>query len=245
MADALTIAVQGMHNDMQRMENISLNVANSTTPGYRRTLSVNASFAAVLDGITQSGSGRGIGVTLPTVTTVLDLTAGPIKATGQPLDLALNGDGYFEVMTPTGAAYTRAGNFHLDEAGRLVNQDGYPVSGRGGEIVVNSKNALTISPEGEVSDGENVIAQLRLVDFVDKNGLQMQAQGLLTLKHAGTEQRDATATVQAGYLESANVVPLNEMVHMMETSRHFETQQKLFQGYDEQMSSAIQKLGQF
>jgi flagellar basal-body rod protein FlgF len=245
MADALSIAVQSMQNDMQRMDIISQNVVNSVTPGYRRALSTNQSFGDVLQSSSLSDVTRSIEITLPTVTSVLDTASGSVKSTGQPLDLSINGDGYFELTTPEGVAYTRAGNFHIDENGHLVSMDGYAVSGKGGDIVVNGKNSPKISPDGEVSDGDTVVGQIRIVNFADKHGLTTRNGGLLTPIGGNEQTSDSSASLQVGLLENANVIPLNEMINMLETSRHFESQQKLFQGYDEQLSSAIQKLGQF
>lgn len=245
MADALSIAVQSMQNDMQRMDQISLNVVNSSTPGYRRTLTGNQSFGDVLQVSSLTNEMRKVEVTLPTVTGVLDSAAGSMKSTSQPLDLAINGDGYFELTTPEGLAYTRAGNLHVDENGRLVSQDGYVVSGKNGEIVVTGKASPIISVSGEVSEGTTQVGQIRLVRFADKHGLTMRSGGLLVPTEPGAETIDSSAQLQVGFLENSNVIPLNEMISMMETSRHFESQQKLFQGYDEQLSSAIQKLGQF
>jgi len=245
MADALSIAVQSMQNDMQRMDLISLNVVNSATPGYRRALTTNQSFGDVLQISSLNDENHRVEITLPTITSVLDNAAGPIKSTSQPLDLAINGDGYFELTTPEGLAYTRAGNFHIDESGRLVNQDGYVVSGKGGDIVVSGKTSPIISASGDVSDGSTSIGQIRLVSFADKHSLTTRNGGLLVPLDKDAETTESSAQLQVGFLENANVVPLNEMISMMETSRHFESQQKLFQGYDEQLSSAIQKLGQF
>ncbi|PRC93902.1 flagellar hook-basal body protein [Solimicrobium silvestre] len=245
MADAFSIAIQSMQNDMQRMDIISENVANSATPGYRRALSTNQSFGDVLQSSSLSNVTHSIEITLPTVTSVLDTASGSIKSTSQPLDLAISGDGYFELTTPDGLAYTRAGNFHINEDGHLVSQDGYPVSGKGGDIIVNGKSTPTITPSGEVSDGSTAVGQIRIVSFADKHGLQTRSGGLLVSTNNDAETSDSSAQLQIGFLENANVIPLNEMVSMLETSRHFESQQKLFQGYDEQISSAIQKLGQF
>lgn len=245
MADALSIAIQSMQNDMQRMDIISQNVVNSGTPGYRRALSVNQAFSDVLQNSALPGTEHSMEITLPSVTRVLDIAAGPVKSTGQPLDLAINGDGYFELTTPQGPTYTRAGNFHIDEGGRLVSQDGYPVNGKGGDIMVNGKAVPVVLATGEVIEGDATIGQIRIVSFTEKHKLESRQGGLLVPTDKDAEMSDSSAQLQVGYLESANVIPLNEMVNMLETSRHFESQQKLFQGYDEQISSAIQKLGQF
>ncbi|MBV8636345.1 MAG: flagellar hook basal-body protein [Burkholderiaceae bacterium] len=244
MADALTIAVQGMQNDMQRMDIISQNVVNSATPGYRRALSANQSFGEVLQNSAIPGADHSMAISLPAVTSFLDPAAGPVKSTGNPLDLAINGEGYFELTTPEGPAYTRAGNFHIDASGHLVNQDGYAVSGESGDIVSRDNN-LSISSNGEIKDGGTTVGQLRIVSFADKHKLETTMRGLLIPQGDNEATSVAAPQLQIGYIESANVVPLNEMINMLETSRHFESQQKLFQGYDEQLSNAIQKLGQF
>jgi flagellar basal-body rod protein FlgG len=245
MADALSIAVQSMQNDTQRMDIISQNVVNSATPGYRRALASNAVFAEVLHNSALPVAQHSLGITLPAVTSVLDPSTGSIRATGQPLDLAIDGEGYFELTTPDGPAYTRAGNFHLDESGRLVSQDGFPVSGKAGDIVIDSRTAPTILASGDVNDGERTVGQIRLVKFADKHGLLTGPRGLLVPAKADAQTEESAAPLQAGYIENSNVVPLNEMVNMLETSRHFESQQKLFQGYDDALSTAIQRLGQF
>ena len=245
MADAFTIAVQSMQNDLDRMDIISQNVVNSATPGYRRALPTNQTFVDVLQSSSLSGNTANVEVALPTVTAILDPTAGSKKQTGQPLDLAINGDGYFELTTPEGVAYTRAGNFHIDQSGRLVNQDGYAVNGDNGDIIVNGKSTATVSANGDVSDGDNTIGRLRIARFDDKHALEMGPRGLLVTKNKDVQSSASSAQIQSGYLENSNVMPLDEMIHMMETSRHFESQQKLFQGYDEQISAAIQRLGQF
>lgn len=244
MADALTIAVQGMQNDMQRMDIISQNVANGATPGYRRALSTNQSFGEVLQNSALPGTEHSMAITIPAVASFVDPTPGPVKSTGAPLDLAIHGDGYFELTTPEGLAYTRAGNFHLDASGRLVSQEGFAVSGQSGDIV-SRDNKLSIAASGEIKDGETSIGQIKIVTFSDKHALETTARGLLAPKNADAESATAEPQLQVGYIESANVVPLNEMVNMLETSRHFESQQKLFQGYDDALSQAIQKLGQF
>ena len=244
MSDALTIAIQSMQNDLQRMDIISQNVVNSATPGYRRALPSSQNFEAVLQNSALPGAAHDIGIELPMVASVLDTTTGSVKSTGRPLDIAISGDGYFELTTPNGVAYTRAGNFRLDDSGRLVSEEGFAVNGRGGDIVLNGKAPL-ISADGTISDGDTKIGQIKVVRFEKKERMETQGNGLLMPLNREANTTDSNAQLQVGYIENANVVPLNEMVNMLETSRHFESQQKLFQGYDEVLSSAIQKLGQF
>jgi len=149
------------------------------------------------------------------------------------------------VTTPNGPAYTRAGNFHVDEQGRLVNQNGYVVSGKGGNITMTGTAIPTIARNGDVNEGGTVVGNLRVVTFEDHHALENTGDGLLRPIDSNAQSTEVSTAIRTGFLENSNVVPLREMIGMMETSRHFESQQKLFQGYDEQISTAIQKLGQF
>lgn len=246
MTNALAIAVQGMQNDLYGMDMISQNVANISTPGYRRELASSQSFSDALQNASLDGSNNQIGVSLPVITSILDTTAGPVKYTGRPLDLAIGGNAYFLVNTPAGPAYSRAGNFHLDATGRLVNQNGYPVAGRSGDIVVQGNVSPTIAANGEITANGVVIDQIRLVGFSENPNLQPQGDGLLVPAKEEAQPIDQpNATVQVGYLEGSNVSQLDEMVNMIGTYRNFESLQKLFQGYDQQMGDAIQQLGRF
>jgi len=207
MADALTIAVQSMQNDLLRLDAISQNVVNTSTPGYQRTMSVSQSFDEVLERTAPSKGTQGVQVTLPTLVMATDHSAGPVKSTGNPLDIALEGEGYLEVMTPSGLAYTRAGSLHLDERGRLVTAQGFTVQGRSGEIVVSGSVTPTIAASGEVSDGVTVLGQIRLVDFADKRSLEKGLDGMLRPATQAAAPVEANLTLHTGYLEGSNVVP--------------------------------------
>ena len=142
MTDVLALSLRGMQQDMARLERISLNLANATTPGYRRevamSLPTSGGFADALD------AAGGLSVKT-------DLRPGTLKATGQRLDVALARPGFFEVATDTGPAYTRQGDWHLDARGRLVTAAGDPVMGLGGEIVLEHPDPR-IDANGRVFD---------------------------------------------------------------------------------------------
>src|SRR6478672_3511202 len=124
MHQVLTMILGSMHADMTRMDRVGMNIANAQTPGYKRELVSVLAFQARIDGGAADAALR--------VTAGIDQHAGTLKSTGQKLDLALSGPGWFEVQTADGPAYTRAGNFRLDAQGRLVTQQGDPVMGTGG-----------------------------------------------------------------------------------------------------------------
>lgn len=247
MSNALTAVVQSMQNDLRHMETVSQNMVNIATPGYKRAIPVPQTFGAALQAANlAAGDAESTPKTLavPSINAVFDLSGGPVKQTGRAWDLAITGDGYFELATPDGPAYTRAGDFRLDARGCLVSQSGFAVQGLQGDIIVNGGNASVDHAGRVLQDGE-VIGQIKLMRFSDLRLVHKTGTGLLQPAHGAAPMQEAKPELQVGHLESSNVVPMREMVAMMETTRHFEATQKLFQGYDDVIGSAIQKLGQF
>ncbi|MGZ3182510.1 MAG: flagellar hook-basal body protein [Telluria sp.] len=231
MSNALVSAIDSMQHDLRRMDTVSQNIANMATPGYRRAIPATQPFGQALDAAAAADAPRA-GV---------DLSTGALRQTGRALDLAIAGDAWFELATPEGPAYTRAGDFALDAQGRLVGQGGFPVQGLAGELLL-APTPATVDHAGRISQDGRTVGQLKLVRFADPKAVTKGAHGLL--QAAGGVQA-AQAEIRSGVLEASNVVPLREMVALMETTRHFEAAQRLYQGYDEMLGSAIQKLGQF
>lgn len=246
MSNALIAAVESMQNDMRRMETVSQNMVNIATPGYKRAIPVTTPFSAAMDaaGMPQAMNASATATGVSALTSVLDMSAGAVKHTGKPWDLAISGEGFFEVATPEGLAYTRAGDFRLDARGRLVTQNGMAVQGLQGELVMNGPNA-SVDHSGKITQDGEVVGQLKLVRFADMRTLTKNGTGLLMPAAGSAAPLAAQPELQVGFLESSNVTPMREMVSMMETTRHFEAAQKMFQGYDDKLASAIQKLGQF
>lgn len=243
MTNALTAAVQSMQGDLQYLDTISQNIVNIATPGYRRAIPASAGFDAALH---TAGIGGMAAAAAPSTALqpLFDLSAGPVKQTGKPFDLAIGGDGYFEVDTPQGLSYTRAGDFHLGADGRLLSANGQPVQGLGGDIVLNGADA-SIDDSGQITQDGAIVGQLKIVQFGAGTRLLKTAGGLLQPAAGGSGSVVLQPQLQTGHLEGSNVTPMREMVMMMETTRHFEAAQKLYQGYDEVLGSAIQKLGEF
>ncbi|HYD51301.1 MAG TPA: flagellar hook-basal body protein [Gemmatimonadaceae bacterium] len=267
MPEVFAVALASMHQDMARVDRVAQNLANATTPGYRREVTVSRSFADALAsaaGVSQSArpepvEGRAVGSTVPgklsdagAVGVLLDTRPGTLRITAQPLDLAIEGEGYFEVATDTGRAYTRAGAFQLDARGRLVTPQGFPVLGTDGEIVLTTRTPA-IDPAGRITEPDAAsgpartpdaaVAQLRIVRFSENATLRNTGGGLLECDEPPDAIEQASVRVRQGALENANVSSAREMVHLMETVRHFETMQRVVQGYDELIATSIRKLG--
>lgn len=243
MSNALVTAIDSMQNDLRQMEALSQNMVNVSTPGYRRAIPAGpATFERALQAARPATAGAPA-QTAPAAIAV-DLTHGAVKQTGRAWDLAIEGDGYFELATPNGLAYTRAGDFALDPRGRLVTANGFAVQGTQGDIVLDGPDAA-IGRDGRITQGGREIGQLRIVRFEKAHALQRGAAGVLQPAPGMAGEPDTRAQVLAGFLEGSNVAPMREMVTMLQTTRHFESAQKLYQGYDDMLANAIQKLGQF
>lgn len=250
MHPVLALTLQAMQADMGRMDRVAMNLANAQTPGYKREVAAAASFAQALR--TESlGDAERAGAMPADVR--LDLRQGTMKTTGQGLDLALLGPGWFEVRTEQGPAYTRLGNFRRDVQGRLVTAQGLPVAGTGGDIQL-PEGPVSIDPAGRifeavVADGTVVkarsepVAQLKLVAFDEGAMARRLGDGLVNFSRA-SQRAEVRTEVRQGYLENANVSSMQEMVQLMQTMRHFESLQKVALSYDEMLGHAIRKLGE-
>jgi flagellar basal-body rod protein FlgF len=251
MQEILAITLTAMQHDAARLERVSSNLANATTPAYKREvflqrpLSVDASGLSFTQAVnlasSQSGERRALG-TVPAFDVMRDMKAGTLRPTRQNLDLALAGPGYFEVATESGPAYTRHGQFQLDHRGRLVTPQGHPVMGLNGEIVLTDAQP-TIDANGNITERGRVVAQLKVVGFEQAATLQALEGGLYASPMPARSMRSDEIQIRQGHLENANVNSMTEMVQLMQTMRHFESLQKTVQGYDEMVGSAIRKLG--
>ncbi len=250
MQEILAVGLTSMHQDMQRLDQVSMNLTNSLTPGYKRQLAVSHAFSELVQ---NSGLAGGQPLATQQVEIMTDNRPGTLKFTGQSLDLALGNDGYFEVSTDQGPAYTRQGNFQIDSRGRIVTSQGYPVMGKNGEIFVNT-NAPSIDSAGNVSErartngvteGDALVKvdQLKILKFANTKQARHLGNGLLALDGNMTQTTDDEIKLQQGYLENSNVSSVQEMVQLMQTMRHFESMQRTVQGYDELLGTAIRKLG--
>ncbi|MGK5049006.1 flagellar hook-basal body protein [Janthinobacterium sp. GB4P2] len=240
--DVMAIAATAMQQDILKLDGISHNLANALTPGYKRQVMVTQQFASQMDDV------RASGVALRSVAegakTSIDTTAATLRYTAKMQDVAIEGDGFFELAGPNGTQYTRQGSFHTDVNGRLVGAQGLPMMGVGGELVL-SDAPFSIEANGDVRQGDNLIGRLKLVQFTHPDALLPSGGGMY---RQGDTQIDFTAReprLKAGFEENSNVDSAQEMVHLTATMRHFESLQKVMQGYDEVLGKAFTKLGEF
>lgn len=258
MFRSLDVAASGMAAQETKLDTIANNLANSNTTGYKRQ---DAEFEDLLYQNVRGPALTGTGQTAPTgvqvgmgvrVVAVQRLfSQGSLQQTGNPLDVAIEGNGFLPIMRPTGEqAYTRAGSLKLDAEGRLVTSDGLPIEPP--ITVPTDATAVTIATDGTVSatrPGQPqaaALGQLQLVTFPNPGGLQgvgrnlyeaTAASGDALAGAAGTEGR---GTLMQGALESANVEVVNEMIALIRTQRAYEINSKVISAADEMLRNATQ-----
>ncbi|MGE3683469.1 MAG: flagellar basal-body rod protein FlgF [Bdellovibrionales bacterium] len=175
---------------------------------------------------------------------------GALRSTGGPLDFAIEGKGFFEVLTPQGVRWTRAGGFQMDRDGRLVTKEGHPVLREGQQdpeqrvIQLNSRN-LTVSNTGEIFEGGDVVGRLAVVEFPDPTQLKKMGSSFYVLN--GTTPQTAVPSresrVHQGFLEGSNVNVVEEMVDMISANRVFEATQQAIKAHDQMDDKLINQVG--
>ena len=258
---ALHVARTGLDAQQTRMRVIANNLANVNTTGFKRDRAEFESLAYQMmtaAGATSSGDNRyaiglNLGTGVQTVGTARVTTQGSLNTTDNPLDLAIEGDGYFQVVRADGStAYTRAGNFHLSAEGKIVTSDGLPLQP---EIQVpEGATAITIGADGTVSatvagqTEATEVGRIELARFVNAAGLQAlggnlyaetAASGSAQVGQAGLEGR---GSIRQGALEGSNVNVVQELVDMIETQRAYEVNAKMISSTDEMLRNANQQL---
>lgn len=182
--------------------------------------------------------------------TYTNFAQGSLKQTGNVLDLAIEGKGFFEVMTPQGVRWTRSGSLQVDGNSRLVTKEGFPVlrEGQGDPaqrtITVSSQN-LTIAQGGDIFDGGQTLGRIAVVDFMNPDDLQKTGGNLYTLRSNATSVPTPTneGRVQQGYVETSNVNVIEEMTDMIAANRVFEATQHVIKAHDQMDDKLINQVG--
>jgi flagellar basal-body rod protein FlgF len=236
-----------MRPKMTRMEVIANNLANINSTGYKK----DRVFVEMLNQSgTASSDARG-DLSGVTIRKTVDLAQGSLQQTGNTFDLAIEGKGFFTVDTPNGQRLTRNGHFQLRPDGRLVTAEGFAVQGDNGDIILPNMDKrqvddISINEAGEILNGREPLARLKIVDVGAPDLLQKDQETLLAPgpgQVAATLPRDQLH-VRQGFLEESNVEGIQEMIDMIELSRGFETDQKIIQSQDATMDRSMD-IGKF
>lgn len=259
MINSLWISKTGMEAQQMQLDVISNNLANVSTNGFKKSHAVFEDL--MYQNLRQVGSntseqstlpsGLQVGLGVRTVATSRNFAQGNLQQTGNNLDIAIQGNGFFQLTLPDGTlGYTRDGAFQIDNQGRMVTASGLPVSG--GITVPSNATAVSVAADGSVSatipgtTAPQSIGTITLASFVNPSGLEPKGQNIYTESaasgqpNAGAAGANGLGSLMQGYVETSNVNVVQELVTMIQTQRAYEMNSKAIQTSDQM----LQKLGQ-
>ncbi len=257
MFKGLYTAYTGLRNEQNRMDVMTNNLANAATVGFKKEGTTSQSFDSVLayklkDASVGLSRAQYLGVNNPGVKigeNYTDYSEGSFRVTGNTFDLALTEEGFFAIeftnrAGETSTKYTRAGNFTLNEDGYLVTNDGdYLLDVNNRRIRLDPLHGADITMDGVISQNDNRVAQIQVVDFENYDYLQRYGETYFQ-PIEGAQITNSSAGIRSGCLEMANVQIVSEMVNMIAITRQYESNQKIIQTYDRTMDVAVNNLGQ-
>jgi flagellar basal-body rod protein FlgF len=208
------------------------NLANASTTGYRKRLTSAEVFSNALK--------QASGIITPKPNESIDFSPGDMRSTGQPLDVAIDGPGFFAVEHQRGERYTRAGAFQLDGEGFLVTVDGKKVAGETGPIQVDpTLGTPSIDAEGKVVQRGESVGRLKVVEFEDTRKLIAEDGGYFRPGAGMSAQAAESSKIRQEHLESSNVDVVDELVQMIAGFRAFESAQRTLLGIDRVKNESI------
>ena len=251
MVRGLYTAYTGLMNQQARLDVITNNLANATTVGYKKEGSTSQSFDSVYTQKIKDSSeayiDRAIGkesLGVKVGENYTDYSQGSFKVTGNTLDLALDGSGFFNIeftskSGTTSTKYTRDGSFSINSEGMLVTEDGdYLLGQSGGHIQIPTDAEIKVDELGNIYADDELVDTIRITDFEDYSYLEKFGENLYTAVDGAT-QKNASFKMSQGYLEMSNINVISEMVEMITISRAYESNQKVVQTMD----SSLEKSG--
>jgi flagellar basal-body rod protein FlgF len=248
MIRGIYTAGSGMMTEATRTDVIANNLANASTPGFRKDIAVAKDFRNMLIQRINDGPNRptigsmGVGSVIDEVVTIH--TQGGMRPTDNKYDLAIEGRGFFVVETPAGVRYTRNGSFTRSGAGELVTQEGYRVLGQGGAINLGDpEDEVYIVEDGRIMVDDAEADTLRIAVFADEKQLVKEGANLYAAGPGQQEEPEAAINVRAGFLELSGVNVVSEMVNLITGYRAYEISAKAVQAHDSLMDKAVNEVG--
>jgi len=225
--DPLTsAAASGIRARIESLDMLANNIANASAPGFKADRPYFGLYLSPESADSPEG-------TTPPVLPVVerqwtDFAQGSLTPTGNPLDLALNGKGFFVANSPSGPVFTRDGSFRISQQGALETMDGYSIQGQDGKpILLDSSKPVDVAPDGTVQQDAQDVAHISVVDFQDPTALAKRGNNYFWLNSTTAQPAPAVQTlVQQGRLEAANSQPAESAVRLVNIMRQFETLQK-------------------
>jgi len=251
MISGLYSSASCLLNAEREVDLISTNLANCTTPAFKQSRVTFSSFPDIMlkvadrDGHARTLGKVGGGSVPDAVTTCF--AAGDYERTGNPTDLAIEGEGFFQVLTDRGIRYTRNGSFHQDVEGVLRDGASNPVLGANG-IVRIGQQSFTVNEKGEVivtkeAGGiltEEVIDQIQVVDINDKKLLRRSGGCLFELPKGHEDQiKESPALIRQSFLEDSNMTPIHGLIQMISAFRAYEASAKMLEAINETFQKSV------
>ncbi|WP_164848254.1 flagellar basal-body rod protein FlgF [Halobacteriovorax sp. HLS] len=274
----LWVPLSGAIAQQRKVETIANNVANANTPGFKKEQIVFKEY------LTQFEKGTEQDIDLPHKEwkpedfyrsygaehakvkvdgTFTDFEQGQLTPTGNSLDLALHGKGFFEILTPNGVRYTRQGALTINNQGQLVTQSGNPVLSKTEQnpdpvegvqaqltppqerIITLPQGRMTVNLQGEVLVNNQKLTDLSVVEFEDIQGLRKEGNSHFINKSPNNIKQVVNTTVQQGFIEQSNVNAVQEMSELIKANRQFESIQKVIKVYDTISGKGVNEIGKF
>ncbi|ASP40618.1 flagellar basal-body rod protein FlgG [Bacterioplanes sanyensis] len=259
MMPALWVSKTGLEAQDLALTTVSNNLANVSTTGFKKDRPVFEDLlyqiqrqpGANTSADSRLPSGLQLGTGVRTAGTQKVFTTGSLELTDQPLDMAINGRGFFQILNPDGTiGYTRDGTFHINNEGIVVNVNGYPLEPQ--ITVPDQTNQLTISKDGIVQatlfgdPNPQQLGQIEVVDFINPAGLQARGGNIFLetaasgAPQAGVPNEDGFGTIEQGALENSNVEVVEELVKMITVQRSYEMNSKVVSAADQMLQFLTQ-----
>lgn len=221
----------------RQMQVVANNIANMSTTGFKAETPLFTEF------VEKPQKDEKYSMVLDRAT-FRNTSNGAINPTGNPLDVALEGDGYFMLDTLDGPRYSRAGSFTLNDTRELVNSSGLPVLDDGGNTITIPANVadIRISPQGDVSTEQGPLGKIGVVRFAQEQLMNQLGNNLYQTNEKPTPVEAGETKVRQGFLEGSNVQAIMEMNNMIEVNRQYQSVQRLLQGEHERLRNAYSKL---
>ena len=226
-------SVETLLGQEQRLNQVTNNLANVDTPGFKKE---TVTFDEMLYQVDRSRQRVGKGLHINTVH-----QQGVVQKTDAPLDLAISGDGFFQVQTPAGIRYTRAGNFQRNNEGLLITANGYPVLGETGPVILNGSK-VDVAADGRIFVDGAQTNRLTVVT-ADPQALKKEGENLFRLADGAAEEASPNSQILQGHLEKSNVNTVMEMTEMIDLYRAYEGQQKMIRAVDDMDDLAARRVG--
>lgn len=239
MEVSLYSAAAAMNATERWQDLIADNLASANVPGTRRRDIV---FSAIPAG--HLGA-NGDPLVIPFAGSAVNFSQGELARTGNNMDFAVEGQGFIAIQMPDGSkAYTRNGQLQLNAQGQLVTRRGYPVASEGGTLQFDPNNSapITVSPDGEVSQGSDIKGKISLVEFAQPSQLTMLGGGLFRNDQNLQPKDTIESKIRQGFIENSSTSPTSAMASIITAMRMFESNEKVMQMQNDRMGKTISDL---